>query len=75
MAVRGLEISGDRPGNVWDHWYYYTFRGNMAVYRAILRHPQNWRIPDLRARPGSDHASPSGTLVATASRTPALHPL
>ena len=49
MAGRGIEIFGDRPGNVWDHWYYYTFKGNMAVYRGILRDRRDWRIPDLRA--------------------------
>lgn len=43
-----FEISGDRPGNVWDHWYYYTFRGNMALYAAILRKPEAWRIGTLR---------------------------
>ncbi|MBM3644297.1 MAG: hypothetical protein FJX02_08150 [Alphaproteobacteria bacterium] len=31
------DLSGDQPGNVWDHWYYYTHRGNMAFYRDILR--------------------------------------
>ena len=32
-----IEISGDRPGNVWDHWYYCTFRGNLALYQNVLR--------------------------------------
>ena len=49
MAGRGIQISGDRPGNVSDHWYYYTFKGNMAAYRGILRDRQNWQISDLRA--------------------------
>lgn len=45
---RGIVISGDRPDNVWDHWYYYTYRGNMELYRRILRETDGWRIADLR---------------------------
>ena len=45
-----FKISGDRPDNVWDHWYYYTLRGNMEIYKSILREPNVWRIPDLRER-------------------------
>lgn len=41
-------ISGDRPGNVWDHWYYYTFRKNMDVYRDIFRDRDAWDIARLR---------------------------
>jgi hypothetical protein len=48
MAARGIAISGDRPGNVWDHWYYYTYRGNMEVYRRILRDRDAWSIAALR---------------------------
>jgi len=48
MAARGIEISGDRPGNVWDHWYYYTFRGNMDLYRNIIRDANNWDLDLLR---------------------------
>lgn len=48
QAQHGLTISGDRPGNVWDHWYYYTFRGNMELYNAILRDKTRWHIPTLR---------------------------
>lgn len=48
MAAKGFTISGDRPDNVWDHWYYYTFRGNMAVYREILRNREAWRLTALR---------------------------
>lgn len=43
-----LNISGDQPGNVWDHWYYYTYRDNMALYHAILRDRKNWSIAALR---------------------------
>ena len=50
-----FKISGDRPDNVWDHWYYYTFRGNMALYISILRETDVWRIPDLR-----EHGIPDG---------------
>ena len=47
----GYTIAGDNPGwvNIWDHWYYYTYRPNMAVYRAILRDRANWTLPQLRA--------------------------
>jgi hypothetical protein len=45
---RGIEISGDRPSNVWDHWYYYTFRSNMDFYRGILRERDQWSIGQLR---------------------------
>lgn len=48
MAGRDIAISGDRPGNVWDRWYYYTHRGNMALYRRILRERPAWAIPALR---------------------------
>lgn len=44
----GLTISGDQPNNVWDHWYYYTFRGNMELYKSILRQREHWHIPALR---------------------------
>ncbi|MBK8977725.1 MAG: hypothetical protein IPM29_17600 [Planctomycetes bacterium] len=44
----GIRISGDRPDNVWDHWYYYTYRGNMELYRRILREDEPWRIETLR---------------------------
>ncbi len=45
----GLSISGDRPGNVWDHWYYYTYRDNMALYKKILRERNAMSITNLRA--------------------------
>lgn len=48
MSARDHEISGDRPGNVWDHWYYYTYRGNMRLYNDILRNRAAWAIPALR---------------------------
>lgn len=47
-SKKRLQISGDRPDNVWDHWYYYTFRGNMELYKAILRNPAPWQISRLR---------------------------
>ena len=47
--THGIEVSGDRPGNVWDHWYYYTYRGNMTLYNNILRERDPWAIPALRA--------------------------
>jgi hypothetical protein len=48
-ANHGLDISGDEPGNIWDHWYYYTHRGNMALYRNILRQRADWSFDKLRA--------------------------
>ncbi len=49
----GFDVTGDNPESVWDHWYYYTDHGNMALYRAILRDRGNWNIPDLRRDPPS----------------------
>ena len=54
---RGLKVSGDRPGNVWDHWYYYTYRGNMELYRSILRHRTEWDIALLRGEGVPDKVS------------------
>ena len=48
-AKRNLTVSGDRPGNVWDHWYYYTYRSNMDLYRSILRDRPDWDITTLRS--------------------------
>lgn len=73
----GVEVSGDRPGNVWDHWYYYTHRGNMDFYRRIIRQPDHgqWDHATLRTR---KPPIPEGVLVAAAQfrqrshrRTPA----
>lgn len=43
-----IDVSGDRPGNVWDHWYYYTYRDNMKLYRKILRERDAMSIEKLR---------------------------
>jgi hypothetical protein len=43
------DVSGDQPGAIWDHWYYYTYRGNMAFYRDLLRNRGLWDIAALRA--------------------------
>lgn len=53
----GLTVAGDDPGSPWDHWYYYTFRGNMAFYNRILRDRSAFSIAGLRA-PGSPGGSP-----------------
>lgn len=53
----GVEISGDNPGEIWDHWYYYTHRGNMGFYRRILRDRNKWSIAQLR---GHDPSCPEG---------------
>lgn len=44
----GVDVSGDNPGEIWDHWYYYTHRGNMDFYRRILRERDAWSIARLR---------------------------
>jgi hypothetical protein len=56
----GLDISGDEPGTVWDHWYYYTHRGNMSLYRGILRDRKRWTIPSLRRKVGTRKPIPEG---------------
>ena len=53
----GVHISGDNPGEIWDHWYYYTHRGNMDFYRRILRERKAWSIACLR---GHDPKCPEG---------------
>jgi pimeloyl-ACP methyl ester carboxylesterase len=60
--VHGLDISGDQPGNIWDHWYYYTHRGNMAMYRKILRERAAWSFETLRAKKNGGPA-PEGVAV------------
>lgn len=54
----GFMISGDREGNIWDHWYYFTYRNNMAVYRSILRERPNWTFQALRAGEGHPNGDP-----------------
>lgn len=43
-----IRISGDQPDSIWDHWYYYTYAGNMDLYRRILRDRATWEIEALR---------------------------
>lgn len=59
MEPRGFQVSGDRPGNIWDHWYYYTFRGNMRLYREILRNREDWTLGALRGQ-GIPEGAPRG---------------
>jgi hypothetical protein len=47
----------DRPGNVWDHWYYYTFHGNMGFYSKLLRDRANWSIAGMRKSGAPDGVS------------------
>jgi pimeloyl-ACP methyl ester carboxylesterase len=54
----GFMISGDREGNIWDHWYYFTYRNNMAVYRSILREREAWNFRALRNGEGHAHGDP-----------------
>lgn len=52
---RGYSISGDNTSSVFavlDHWIHYTWRGNMAVYRDILRDRDAWKIADLKQHTG-----------------------
>ena len=50
LAEQGLHVSGDNPEEWWDHWYYYTHRGNMKFYRHILRDRPTWAIAACRRR-------------------------
>lgn len=59
-AFDGLDICGDQPWNVWDHWYYYTHRGNMALYRNILRDRERYSIASLRAAVAGGVRMPEG---------------
>jgi hypothetical protein len=56
----GLDISGDQPGNVWDHWYYYTHAGNMELYKKLLRSRERFSIAALRDASQSNGAVPEG---------------
>lgn len=57
MLKRGFTITGDNPEAVWDHWYYFTDRENMTLYKAILRDRDDWVIPELRAADIPDRVS------------------
>ncbi len=48
LAEHDLHISGDNPEEWWDHWYYYTHRGNMQLYSRILRERDRWMTKDCR---------------------------
>lgn len=48
LEKHNIHVSGDRPGNVWDHWYYYTYRDNMKLYHKILRERDAMAIAKLR---------------------------
>ncbi len=60
---RDVAISGDDPGSIWDHWYYYTHRGNMALYRNILRDRPSWDFPLLRKATKTQKAIPEGVAL------------
>lgn len=59
----GYDISGDEPGHVWDHWYYYTWPGNMAFYKSILRDRAAFGFDALRAATGMLEPVPEGVGV------------
>ncbi|MEM8590452.1 MAG: hypothetical protein AAGG65_20515 [Pseudomonadota bacterium] len=46
-----IRVTGDNPNSIWDHWYYFTDPGNMALYHDILRNRAYWSIPLLRRTP------------------------
>ena len=48
LLERNVHVSGDNPGEPWDHWYYYTHRGNMNFYSRILRNRKEWSIAEIR---------------------------
>ena len=48
LAVHDQHISGDNPDEWWDHWYYYTHRGNMNFYSGIVRDRITWSISECR---------------------------
>ncbi|MDJ0947641.1 MAG: alpha/beta hydrolase [Alphaproteobacteria bacterium] len=52
-----LDISGDQPGFLrsQDHWYYWTHRPNMALYRKILRDRDETSIAAWRGRGVPEH--------------------
>ena len=54
---KGFDVTGDNPEAIWDHWYYFTDPGNMAMYHDILRNPANWSIAALRAAGMPDRVS------------------
>ncbi|WP_416898008.1 MAG: hypothetical protein ACMVY4_21610 [Minwuia sp.] len=56
-ANRNFKVTGDNPDAVWDHWYYFTDPGNMALYRDIIRNPDGWKIADLRQAGMPDRVS------------------
>ena len=58
LAEHDLHISGDNPEEWWDHWYYYTHRGNMKFYRYVLRDRPTWAIAECRQR-----GCPEGVLI------------
>ncbi len=57
----GFKLRGDNPGffYVMDHWYYYTFRGNMAFYHKILRERKKYSVTSLKQR-----NIPAGVLIS-----------
>ncbi len=57
LAEHGLHVSGDNPEEWWDHWYYYTHRGNMRFYRGIVRDRSSWTISECRRQECPEGAS------------------
>lgn len=51
--THGLDVRGDDPDDMLDHWVYYTHLPNIGLYRSILRSAPEWAPAKLRsaARP------------------------
>lgn len=49
LKPHGAYLVSDLPNQAADHWGYYAVRGNMKLFRRILRDRDAWAIADLRA--------------------------
>jgi len=57
-AYDKLDVSGDQPGTIWDHWYYYTYHGNMQWFNRLLRNRTDWTLAALRNHKRGSKKSP-----------------
>ena len=67
-----LHVSGDNPGEIWDHWYYYTHRGNVDFYKKILRDGLTWSIAECRQRGCPEGVRRGGLATALKGGAPML---
>lgn len=61
---RGVDILGDDPGSILDHWIYYTHRGNLRAMASILRNRVDWSLAALRSTGGKKKPVPEGIRVS-----------